>query len=246
MSLLAKLKAAQDTTVEVQSGEKDTLGGSRIWDTDGYKVTIELAYMTVAASGANAVNFRFKNADGQELRITEYITSGTAKGAKTYYMSKQGDAVELPGFVTANAIAMATTGKSILEQDDEERVIPLYNYDLKAEVGTPVAVIPDLIGQQVVLGLHKCTVSKNVKGNDGKYVPTAETREENQINKVFNEDGLTSTEVKAGLTEPTFLNGWLDKFKGIVLDRTDKNAPKASAAPAAGGAAKPASSGIFG
>lgn len=240
MSLLAKLKAAKVADTTKVAEVKDTVGGgSFLLPSDAYKMTIDLAYISTSpATGAMALNLRCSNAD-RKFRTTEWMISGDAKGNKSYYTNAKGEAIELPGFTIANDIAVAVTGKGILDLEDTERVIPLYNRDLNADVNTPVPAIEALIGQEIVLGIHLCDISVTVKDNSGKYVPTADVKQENQVNKVFNADGLTQVEVKAGLDEPAFLNVWLDKFKDQVINRKDRNAPKAGTAPAASGGQAP-------
>jgi hypothetical protein len=228
MGLLSKLK--QDTNSLEIAQEKDTLGGMTVFDSDAYPAVIKLAYHTVSPNtGANAVSFKFQLEDGREYSTTEYITSGTAKGGKHYYTTSKGENRFLPGFTVADNIAQLTVGESILDLDAEEKVVKIYDYDAKAEVPKSVPMFMDIIGKKVTLGLIKKRENKNVKSNTGAYVPTAETREVNEIQKVFSEDGLTTSEVKAGVTEPTFLKRWADKYKGQVIDRSDPNiAPAAN------------------
>lgn len=218
MGLLSKLK--QDTNSIEVKGEIDSLGGSVI-DSDAYAATITLAYHKIADSGANGVIFEFSYADGKTYKSAEYITSGTTKGCKPYWTNQKGENTYLPGYIVAEAISQLTLGQGILDLESEEKIVPIYDYDLKKEVPTPVQVFVELLGKKVTLGITKKTENKSVKGNDGKYVKIAETRDVNEINKVFNEDGLTGTEVTAGLTEPVFLNKWLDKFKGQTVNRVD-------------------------
>ena len=88
----------------------------------------------------------------------------------------------------------------------------------------------DMVGKKVMLGIVEVLENKSVKDNSGKYVPIADTRKTNEISKVFNEDGLTTSEIKAGVAEPVFMRTWVDKFQGQVIDKTSKDL-----APAAGG-----------
>lgn len=234
MGLLSKLKADLPTDVK---GEEDRVGGgAQVKDSGAYPITIKLAYLTVASSGANGLVIHGEFEDGSEYRSTEWLTSGTAKGCKTYF-EYQGEKRYLQGYLNADAICQVITGKGILEQHEEERVAKLWNRDAKAEVPTPVNAIPDLIGKTFVAGLIKKSENKQVKDNNGNYVKTAETREINELNKVFSADGLTVTELAAGQKEPAFFNSWVDRFQGVVVDKVDKTA---APAPAQAGGAAPA------
>jgi hypothetical protein len=214
MSLLKNLK--QDDVQE----EKDVLGGSSfIVETGAQEYTIELAYVTEADSGATALNLHLKNGNTL-LRQTMYITSGKAKGQKTYY-EKDGKKHNLPGFALANSLCLLTVGKEISELDTEQKVAKLYDREQKKEVPTSVNAITDLHGQRVIAAIVKQVVDKTAKNDKtGEYEPTGETREENEIEKFFRiEDGLTVSEIKQGVKEATFLNAWKDKWTGVTKNK---------------------------
>ena len=66
----------------------------------------------------------------------------------------------------------------------------------------------------------KETVNKRVKDSEGNYVDSAETRDENHINKVFHaEKHLTVNEARAGKSEPVFYDKWLEKNEGFTRNR---------------------------
>ena len=244
MGLLSKLK--QDLPTDAK-GEEDRIGGGpQIRESDAYPMTVKLAYLTVSSKGANGLAIHAECEDSSEYRNTEWITSGTAKGCKTYY-EYQGEKRYLQGFINADAICQVITGKGILDQHEEERVVKLWNKDAKAEVPTPVAAIPDLIGKKFIAGIVKKRENKTVKDNNGNYVKTAETREINELNKVFSEDGLTVTELAAGQTEASHINAWVDRFKDVVIDKVDKDAAPAPVQAAGGSApATAGASSLFG
>ena len=220
--------------------EKDSLGGSRLLESDIYNLTIKLAFLTVSDGGAMALNVHTETEDGQPYRTQQWMTSGTAKGGHNYYVDGKGVKQYLPGFNVANAIALMTTGKNIAELATEEKTVNLYNPTAGKEVPTPVQMFTALIGTEFAAGIIKQTVNKNVKGADGKYVPTAETRDENELDKVFQAKTLrTTVEIKAGDTEGTFANQWKEKFAGVTRSKVKevKGGPKAGAP--AGAAATP-------
>ena len=222
MNMLATL--ATDSSI---ADEKDSVGGGfSILDSNTYGFKIELAYLTKASSGALALNVSLKTDDDRELRQQFWMTSGTAKGGKNYY-EKDGEKHYLPGFIAANALCLLTVGKEISALDTEEKVIKLWSSEAKAEVPTKVAMLVDLLGQEIVAGVVKQTVDKNIKNEaTGEYVPTGETREENEIDKFFRaRDNKTTSEIRAGVEEAVFIGQWKAKWAGKV-----KNKAKGAAA----------------
>lgn len=218
-----------DKTIQ---SEKDVLGGFSVLESGLYPLTIKLAFLTIAESGAMALNIHSETEDGQTFRTQQWMTSGTAKGGHNYYVDNKGVKQYLPGFNVANAISRLTTGKDIAQLVPEEKVVNLYNKTLGAEAPTPVQMYTELNGTTFVAGIIKQTVNKNVKDSAGKYVPTNETRDENELDKVFQaETKLTTAELDAGDTVGTFCNSWSDKNTGVTRNKVKeaKNAPKAGA-----------------
>lgn len=235
MSLLANL-----STDESIANEKDSVGGSGPLDSGAYLVTIAMAHINKAASGALGLVLSMKTADNKEVRQTLWMTSGTAKGCKNYY-EKDGEKHYLPGFTHANAVALLATGKEISGLDTEEKVIKLYSAEAKAEVPTKVNAVMDLIGKEVIVGLIKQTVDKTKKNETtGAYEATGETRDENEIDKFFRaSDRKTTAEIRAQAEEAVFIETWEAKWNGKVKDRAKGAAaglpgvPKLGVAPAA-------------
>lgn len=223
--------------------DKDVLGGgSFVWDSNIYPTTVDMAYLSEAASGAVAMNFVFKDEGGRKLKQTIYITSGNEKGKKTYYINKNtGKKHNLPGFTTVyNIIAITlNTDLNSAVNASQKKTLMLYDFDAGGEVATEVEhVLVDMIGKKVVLGVKKILENKKQKGDDGKYHAIAETREINEIATAFFPDSkLTVSEKKSGLTEPDFYDKWLDKYEGDVHDKTEKVAGGANTPTATGNVA---------
>ena len=235
MSLLANL-----ATNETINNERDSIGGSGPLDSGLYKLKIALAYINKAASGALGLVLQFKTEDNKDVRQTLWMSSGTAKGGKNYYEDKNGEKQYLPGFIHANAICLLTVGKEISAMETETKVINLYSAEAKAEVPTKVEMVMDLIGQEVLAGIIKQTVDKTVKNEAGVYVATGETRDENEIDKIFRaKDRMTTAEIRSQATEATFADSWEQKWTGKVKTRTKgataglAGVPKLGSAPAA-------------
>jgi len=212
--------------------ERDSVGGGGPVDSGVYKAKIALAYITKAASEALGLVVHFKTEDDREIRQTVWMTSGKEKGCKNYY-EKDGQKHYLPGFNLANSLSLLTVGKEISELEPEEKVANVYSKEAKAEVPTKVPMLVDLIGQEVLLGVIKQVVDKTQKNDAGVYVPTGETREENEIDKIFRaKDRMTTAEIRAQAEEATFIDTWANKWTGKPRDRS-KGAAGATGAPKA-------------
>lgn len=228
MSLLPNI-----VTDEEIKTETDSVGGGGVLESGLYPMEITMAYLGKADSGADSITVHLKTKEGRETRQTLWITSGDAKGNKNFY-EKDGERFFLPGFNVANSMALLTVGKPLNDLDSEEKTIKLYNYDAKAEVPTKVQVVTSLIGQTIIAGIQRQTVDKNVKNGEGKYVPSGDTRDVNEIDKFFRaRDNMTTAEIRAGATEAAFYPTWGEKWTGVTRDRSTKNVTQ----PAAGGQA---------
>lgn len=223
MSLLSGLNTSNDI-----ADEKDSVGGSRLRDSGLYPMTINLAYITKSTGGAMALNLLLADDDG-DVRQQLWITN---RNGENTYVDRKGDKQYLPGFNMANSLCLLALGKEIAALDTEDKVINLYNYEAKADVPTKVAMITDLLGKEILVGLLKQTVDKNKenpnfdsskpehKENNPKYVPSGETRDENEVDKFFRaEDRMTSSEIKAQATEAVFVETWNTKWKGITRNK---------------------------
>lgn len=238
MSLLKNL----ETKANVE-GEKDVLGGGGVLDTNVYPMKVKVAYFTTAASGAVAINLQ-GDVDGKEVRQQFWVLSGNDKGNKNTY-TKDGKEYYLPSFLTANSLALLTVGKELSQLDVEKKVIKLYDFDAKEERPTEVDVLVELTGQLIQAGIQKQTVDKNEKGDDGKYYPTGETREINEVVKFFRyDDGLTVPEIEKGVTEAKFKDDWVAKWAGKVINKAKGNKDGAKSGLPSGGA-KTGTSSLF-
>lgn len=251
MNMLASLTTSADIT-----GEKDSVGGSSFGPVDSglYAAKVEHAFVKVADSGALGLECAFKTSDNKIIRETFWMTSGKAKGGKNTYTDKNGKEQYLPGFTMANSLAQLTTGFEINQLETEQKVIKQYSREAGAEVPATVAMVMDVVGKEILLGVVKEIQDKTAKGDDGKYHPTGETREVNVIDKLFHaETRKTVSELKAKVEEAAFVGNWAEKHTGKVYDKTTKDAggtagaPKraAGAATAASGAAKKPTSSLF-
>lgn len=244
MSILSTLTT--DNSIE---NEKDSLGGGYILDSGLYNHTIAMAYISKSSGGALGLVLTLKGTDNKEHRQTLWMTSGTAKGGKNYY-ERDGKKNYLPGFLAANSLALLTVGKEISELDTEEKVVNVYSSEARAEVPTKVDVVMDLLGKEIITGVIRQIVDKTAKADNGQYLPTGETREENEIDKFFRaSDRKTTTEIRAQVEEAKFIDSWKEKFEGQIRDKSTKGgavgkvgSPRTAATNAASGTKKPTQS----
>jgi hypothetical protein len=248
MSLFGKL------TSEGLEKSQDRLGGFSPLDSGVYIAKIKALYAGQSSGGAMSITLLAELQNGKEYRETVYVTN---KEGKNFFLNKDDRTkkVPLPGFTVADDLCLIATGKPLAEQDTEEKVINVYDYETKKELPKSVPMIVEAIGQEVSLGIIKQVVNKNVKQGT-EYVATAETREENFIDKVFHPTlRLSVAEARNGQDEPKFQEAWVARNKDQVRDkRTIKDGeagaasngrpPKAGAAPAAG--AQTARKSLFG
>lgn len=199
---------------------QDRLGGFQVRETNSYLATIKAAYAGKSAGGAQNISFIFTLPDG-EYNETIYITN---KQGENWFLNQNDKTkkVPLPGFTTVNDICLMTTNKPLAEQDTEEKVVKIYDYDEKKELPKSVQMLVDLIGKKVHLGIVRQTVDKNVKNEStGEYQPSGEVRDENVIEKVFHDPSLvTVVEATQGISEAVFYPKWLEKNANVTRVRT--------------------------
>ena len=219
----------EDTTIQ---HETDSLGGGfGPLDTGLYDMTVNQAYYTNSKGGALALNLHCSGANNESLKQVLWVTSGTAKGGRNYYMDKNQEKQYLPGFIIANAIALLGAKKKIGELPTESKTIMLYNSDptIKKEVPTAVDMVVGLLGKTVTMGVMRQTIDKT-KLNDatGQYDATGETRDENEIVKVFRaSDGKTVAEIIAKSDTAEFKQKWHDKWAGVTKNKSAGTGAKA-------------------
>ncbi len=228
---------------------QDRLGGYQALDTDLYTGTIKMAYAGQSAAGAQSITFLVNLESGQEYRETVYVTN---RKGENFYLNKNDNSkkVPLPGFTTADDICLCTAGTPLSEQNTEEKMVNVYDSEQRKEVPKAVPVLIDLLGQKITLGILNLLENKSEKNGD-EYVPIADTRTSNVIDKVFHtETRLTTAEARNG-KPAEFIDKWLERNKGKQQDRRtikDGEGPKTGrpgSAPQASGGSAPRKS-LFG
>lgn len=223
---------------------EDRLGGGyQPLDTDMYMATIKAAYAGKSAGGAQNVTI-LADVNGREYRETIYITN---KKGENFFLNKEDNSkkVPLPGFTTIDDLCLITTEQPLAAQPVEDKMLKIWDPEQRKEMPKSVPVLVDLTGKQVLLAIGKLLENKNEKDSSGNYVPTADTRESNVIEKVLHPElKITVVEAKNSAEGPAYHDAWLEKNRGNVRDRrTIKDGQAGEAgrpsrgAPAAGAAA---------
>lgn len=225
----------------VQEEERDSTGGLKVFDADIHEMIIKTAYLDKSEGGANNVTVLFETPKGESFKLVEYITS---KAGKNYYIDKKDGKTKRPmvGLVKMNSLSKLVKGTDLGKQVIEDKVHKIWDKSQSKEVPQTRKTFVEWKDQVVHLGLHKIVENKSVK-NDGwkegmpnkeRYLPTAETRETNVVDKYFDKNKATNPEVEAGV-EPAFFEDWLKVNKGLIKDKTDKSlksgAPNAAGVP---------------
>jgi hypothetical protein len=197
----------------------DRLGGYAPVKTDIYTGPIKQAYCGKSKGGAENITLIIDHG-GREYRETIYYTN---KQGENFFIDKndKNRKVPLPGFVILDEICMVTTGSDLAAQEEhvEEKMVKVYDADAKKELPKSVPVITSLIGQVVSLGIGELLENKNEKQGD-EFVPIAETRVSNVIEKVFHtETKMTVPEARQGLEKGVFWDAWVERNKGLVRDK---------------------------
>jgi hypothetical protein len=234
MNMLANLTTSADI-----ADERDSVGGNPALESGLYPAKVTLAYLNKSNGGALGLVLKFQTESGDNVSQTLWMTSGTAKGCKNYY-EKDGVKNYLPGFNQANSLALLTCGKEINAMETETKVVNVYSKDAKAEVPTKVEVLTEMLDKEIILGLIKQKVDKQIKNDAGDYVSAGngETREENDIDKLFRyKDKKTTSEIKGQAEEATFIKTWESTWAGKTKDKSTKDGKGTAGAPKAAGAA---------
>ena len=203
--------------------DKDIVGGSRKLTSNIYSGVIKAVYITKTSKGGMMANIMF-TPNGSDVEYRESLFISNEKGQN--FFEKAGKKFPYPGFTIIDDLCTIVTGKSLLQQNTEDKVFKLYDYDLKEEVPTTVPVISALLGANATFVIRENQEYKQVK-QDNAYVDSDEIISTNEILKTLYDDESTVTE-KSTNSEPVYAASWLDKWKDTVYDKTKGKTPKVS------------------
>lgn len=244
MSLNPFAAAAElEANEKIGGEEKDSLGGGFLLPSGSYDMTINVFYAGKYDSGAGFVHMEATDAEGKKFVLRECTSN---KAGENFYIDKDsGEKKFLPGYNKMNSIALLSSRKALGQGDWQTKVVKMRNKATGTDVPTDVPMNMSVVGKKVTLGILEVEVNKTQKNEaTGKYDPIAETRVENQLDKVFDfESKKTIAEFRAKAETGTFHGDWVKKFSGEKQNRvktTGLAAAKAGGGSAASGNAGPA------
>ena len=221
----------------------DRVGGFVIHETGVYEATLRRMYASKADSGSLGVTleldlFTDPNSD-KTTRMTKTIYVTNSEGENFFISQKDNKQYMNSGWLMIDAIAnFATDGEAGLAELETEEVFIKRTVDGQ-ETTVTVEGYPEVADLSLNIGLMKVNkpVSKKV---DGKWVDTEEMRDENEIERIFNEEGFTFLEWEANqLDAPEFINKWEKEWKG----KTKTIKPKVAKTSRTAGGRQPAARG---
>jgi hypothetical protein len=232
MSLFAGVKT------EGVEAAKDVLGGANyIKETDIYLGTVRQAYGIISKNGSIGVSLEVELEDSSKYKETIYMTN--VKG-EAYYV-KDGNKLPLPGFTVINDICLLLTDNPIDQQNSEEKVVAVYDFESGKDVNREMPVLVDLIGGEIALAIQKKRENKTKKNErTGKYEPINEERISNNIAKVMHPEMKCTVNEAIDGTEPTFWDKWLERNQDKTYDSyKEVSGGGRSGAPSKGGDSSP-------
>ena len=199
--------------LEVETGievSEDRVGGggfAKVDHTGYYGMEIQKAYAGVSSGGAFSVTIEMKSDEGAFFTVTEYITSGTAKGCKNYYMDKDGNKQYLPGYSKIKALDALLTGSNKDYPSTDKKNIMLWDRDAGKELPTEKEVITSWFGKDINVLVMKIL--------EDKYNNTSVTREVYEVQHFLDSvTNQTRNEKTAGIY------GFADKW--VAANPEDK------------------------
>ena len=231
---------------DIELKETSLGGGSFLWDSNVYKCIVDMAYFDKSAGGAHSLNLTLLNSDGKQLKQTLWFTKKT--GEIHYVNKRTGEKAYLPGYTLANNLALIITGEDINEafEKSEKKMVNVYDFTAKAEKPTEKSVATSLLGKQIKAAIIKQTVNRRADAGDGVWVPTVETKDENDIKEFYFEDSdLTVVEKSKDATEALMMPKWIKRNAGKTMNRVKAIPGDAATAGAYTPTDKPAGKKLF-
>lgn len=201
---------------------QDRLGGFKVLESGPVTGKIKLAYAGKSAnSDAQSVTIVLDTREAGEYRETFWITNKEGKN----FSEKDGKKTALTGFTHIDDICVMTTNKPLASQAHEDKVINIYNAELRREAPTTVPMLVELLGKEITFGILKQIEQKQARNaTTGVYEDVEGFRETNVTDKVFHyPSNLTMVEAKKGSQTPTFYAAWVEKNKGQTRDRRNSS-----------------------
>jgi hypothetical protein len=201
-------------------------------ETDLYKAKVKLAYLSIAKSGARSIVFEFDLGNDKILKSNQLISN--KKGENFFINKKTQKKAPLAGFTVVDNLCFFATGQGLKGQRTEEKMLKLYNFELKKDVPTNVHVLVDLIDKEVGLAVWKTLENKQVEQN-GEWVDTSEERTVNDIEKVLHPTNAATYQEFEEKKDPTWAANWAKRNRGQLRDKRSIKDGKGGPPKAGGG-----------
>ena len=209
------LKGIKGTNKIEQTVEDDRLGGQQLFNSGVYLATIKGAYLDKSSGGSLGAFLSFE-IDGKQLRYTQYLTN---KQGENFY-TKDGKNYMMMGYLAIDALMQLVAECPLEDAVTEDKIVKIWDNDLKKEVPQTREVFVDLLDKQVKIAVLRQIVDVTKKGDDGKYHPNGETKEENECVKFFHaETDQTLKEAMDGIEGGVFMQSWIEKFKDQIPNK---------------------------
>lgn len=223
-----------------QQEERDTVGGFAPWPSGLYKAKLKAAFLGSFDGGSRYIEVitELTNEAGDTREVSERETVWSSKTKGPFYVDKKtGEKKELIGKAKMDALGRLICGKDLSQSVFEEKFHKIYDKAAKGETNQARPTLVEWSGADLYVGLVAIQENKSTKATDsaGKvtYVPTADIREFNSVDKFFNDKKQTILEVTQGV-DAEFYTDWVKANDGKVRDKTKKGIAPAAGAPAAG------------
>lgn len=209
MSLFKKDQSVEETTES---------NGYSVLSSGVYKGIIKQAYLTFVKgqNGTNInLNWKLDIENVGERTFSNIFIAKMVNGQAVYYSEKDGKRTEYPSFGSLRRALDTLIGKSVFDEGVlVEKTLPVYDFQAKKEVPTPVHSIDDVVGLEAAFGI--------MENHENQYKDPSKVAKRNSIERIWKlVDGqpFNADEIKAGLTEPTNCLSWKDNWTGKVNDR---------------------------
>ena len=239
-NLFDDLEVDESQEIEEQSVRKEV---SWIKDTGAYPMTVAMFRFGESTGGASFFEVTLETSGGAKISEKEYFSS---KAGKTTYPVKDratgvltGEHKDLPGMAKLKGISRALTGDPMAWKTTAAlKVIPIYDFDKKADIDTECGVFVGALGKEVEVLVQRTLYDKDKKNAEGNYVPSTEVMAKSEIVAWLDPTThKTFSETEGGLdakSYDTFNTNMAEnpvKDKRKVSKNTDANAKPAPAAP---------------
>lgn len=191
-------------------------GGGFTLETDIYVGEVVQAFVEQSQSGATWVNLEFKFTDGSTFKTNQMVAN---KDGEAFFVdSKTKNRIPFNGYTVVDDICMVITGEPMVNQEHEEKVVSVYDFESRKDVNRERPVLINLIGGPVALAIQKKIENKRKPDDNGKYVETNDRQEVNNVVKVMHPETKQTLNEAIDGKEATYWDKWLERNQHKTWD----------------------------